>query len=412
MTEAELTTPWDRVRAHYSAATWLRTFHAVAGVPVALFCGAVIAALVALTVLFFWTVVVALAGLWALLWVVPRLSRVQRARFAALLGEDIPEAPVRPVGGRPVRWFLTEVRTLSTWRQLGYHLLALPLAGISALLVGGAWVGALIMPAVALRGWLSEDVVQAVICVLVMVALCAFAPWLARAAAVVDTLAARALLGPSEKERLERRVAALRESRADAVDAADTERRRIERDLHDGTQQRLVSLAMNLGMARATLTELPEPARQAIEQAHEEAKLALRELRDFVRGLHPAVLNDQGLDAALSGLAARAPFPVRLHVDVAERASPTIEAVAFFVVSETLTNVAKHANALSAEVDVRRDGDRLLLAVRDDGLGGADPALGSGLRGLAQRVGSVDGSLRIDSPLGGPTTIDVELPCA
>nr|WP_225311862.1 histidine kinase [Microbispora cellulosiformans] len=186
----------------------------------------------------------------------------------------------------------------------------------------------------------------------------------------------------------------------------------MERDLHDGTQQRLVSLALNLGMARTAFTDLPDPARQVIVRSHEEAKQALKELRDVVRGLHPAVLNDQGLDAALSGLAARAPFPVRLSVDVPERASAVIEAVAFFVVSEALTNVAKHARASEADVTVRRDGDVLHLLVRDNGQGGAEPAKGSGLRGLAQRAGSVDGTLRIDSPSGGPTTIEVELPCA
>jgi signal transduction histidine kinase len=168
---------------------------------------------------------------------------------------------------------------------------------------------------------------------------------------------------------------------------------------------------MNLGLARATLTDLPEPAREAIEQAHEEAKQALKELRDFVRGLHPAVLNDQGLDAALSGVAARAPFPVRLRVDIERRASPTIEAVAFFIVSEALTNIAKHAAATKAEVSVRRERDRLHLLVYDDGCGGARLDGGTGLRGLTQRIDAVDGALRLSSPLGGPTTIEVELPC-
>ncbi len=169
---------------------------------------------------------------------------------------------------------------------------------------------------------------------------------------------------------------------------------------------------MNLGMARAAFTDLPGPARETISRAHEEAKQALKELRDLVRGLHPAVLSDEGLDAALSGLAARAPLPVRLRVEVPERASPTIEAVAFFVISEALANVAKHARASAAEVTARREGDLLLLEVTDDGRGGAEPDAGTGLRGLSQRVGSVDGRLSIDSPPGGPTTISVELPCA
>jgi signal transduction histidine kinase len=215
----------------------------------------------------------------------------------------------------------------------------------------------------------------------------------------------------SRAEELALRVRDLTESRADVVDAADAERRRIERDLHDGAQQRLVSLAMNLGMARATLTDVDPKAREAIEHAHDEAKQALAELRQLVRGLHPAVLEDRGLDAALSGIAARSPVQTRLSVDVPVRPSPTVEAVAYFVVSEALTNVAKHAQAQSVDIDVRRRGDLLLVEIRDDGQGGADPLDGTGLRGLAQRIRSVDGTWTIESPLGGPTVIRVELPC-
>jgi signal transduction histidine kinase len=170
---------------------------------------------------------------------------------------------------------------------------------------------------------------------------------------------------------------------------------------------------MNLGMARERFAEVPEPVRRAIADAHDEAVLALSELREFIRGLHPAVLNDRGLDAALSGLAARAPLPVKLRVDVPRPASPSVEAVAYFIVSEALTNVAKHAQATRAEVTVTRDGDLLRIAVTDDGCGGAAPADGdgTGLRGLAQRAAAVDGTLTIDSPPGGPTVIAAELPC-
>jgi signal transduction histidine kinase len=245
--------------------------------------------------------------------------------------------------------------------------------------------------------------------------------WAAQGVARVDELAARGLLGTGRTEELALRVESLARSRADVVAATDAERRRIERDLHDGAQQRLVYLAMNLGMARANLGDTPEPARQAIEQAHDEATQALAELREFVRGLHPAVLDDRGLDAALSGIVARAPLPVRLRVDVAARCSPSIEAIAYFVVSEALTNVAKHAHANHAEVTVERSGDRLHIVVTDDGQGGAaaletggggsGDGNGSGLRGLAQRAAAVDGTLTIHSPPGGPTTITVELPC-
>jgi signal transduction histidine kinase len=243
------------------------------------------------------------------------------------------------------------------------------------------------------------------------IALLVAAPWLTAGVAALDATVAQALLGPSRADELEHRVEHLTQTRAGAVDAADAERRRLERDLHDGTQQRLVSLAMNLGMARAQAATADE-AHQAIAEAHEEAKAALTELRNLIRGLHPAVLEDRGLDAALSGVVARMPIPVRLTVDLPRRPSPVIEAVAYFVVSEALANIAKHAQASQAEVFVHRANDRLHVIVSDDGVGGADPALGTGLAGLAKRASSVDGTFEIASPPGGPTLLTVDLPCA
>jgi signal transduction histidine kinase len=195
------------------------------------------------------------------------------------------------------------------------------------------------------------------------------------------------------------------------VDAVDAERRRIERDLHDGAQQRLVSLAVHLGIARATLTGLPPDARRVLDEAHREAKEAIEELGALVRGLHPAVLEDRGLDAALSGLAGRAPIPVRVRVELSARPSATVESVAYFVVSEALTNMVKHAEASRAEVSVERFGPTLLVVVSDDGAGGARVGAGSGLAGLVKRVAAVDGKLSLDSPVGGPTVLTVELPC-
>jgi signal transduction histidine kinase len=236
------------------------------------------------------------------------------------------------------------------------------------------------------------------------------APWLTSGIRALDSRAARALLGPSRADELEHRVEQLTETRAGVVDAADAERRRLERDLHDGTQQRLVSLAINLGMARAQ-AESAEEAKLAIAEAHEAAKAALAELRDLIRGLHPAVLEDRGLDAALSGIAARMPIPVRLTVDLPRRPAPVIEAVAYFVVSEGLANIVKHSQATEAAIFVQRAGDRLHVIVTDDGVGGADPAHGTGLAGLARRAASVDGTFEIDSPHGGPTLLTVDLPC-
>jgi signal transduction histidine kinase len=312
-------------------------------------------------------------------WVVQGLALLQRSRIRATLGTEI-AAPARASGA--ASWLAGPWLDVTTWRQLGYHVLAV---------VTGICGAAL---AVLFPVW----------------------PWLARQVTRTDERLARVLLGPGSREELALRVESLARSRADLVDAADAERRRIERDLHDGAQQRLVSLAMNLGMARERLDGESEPVRQALAAAHDESVLALTELRQFIRGLHPAVLSDRGLVAALSGLAARAPLPVRLQVDVPRPASAAVEAVAYFIVSESLANVAKHAQATQAEVAVTRARDVLRITVTDNGRGGAAPgsrdgASHTGLRGLEQRAAAVDGTLSIDSPFGGPTVITAELPC-
>jgi signal transduction histidine kinase len=347
----------------------------------------------------------------------PPLTAIQRHRCWSLLGVDIPATAPAPGPALLVRTGAS-LRAESTWRQLAYHLLAGPLLAAGGLLTLAAWAGGAGMAAAFAYGFAFGSGQHQFQSPKPLIALTVagglvllIAPFVARAVSWLDVRAARALLGPNRSAELERRVETLSESRAGVVDAADTERRRIERDLHDGAQQRLVSLAMNLGMARENLTELPPAAQRVIAEAHDEAKEALAELRALIRGLHPAVLEDRGLDAALSGIAARAPLPVRVTVDVPARATPTIEAVAYFVVSECLTNIARHAQAGRAEVAVRRAGDTLLIRVFDDGVGGAAPGAGSGLASLAQRARSVDGRLAIDSPAGGPTIITVELPC-
>jgi signal transduction histidine kinase len=190
----------------------------------------------------------------------------------------------------------------------------------------------------------------------------------------------------------------------------ETERRRIERDLHDGPQQRLVAIAMDLGMAQERMDRDPAGARQLLDKAHSAAKEAVTELRQVARGIHPPVLTDRGLDAALSALAARSPVPVTIRVEVPVRPSPTVEAIAYFCVSEALTNVAKHARASSAQVSADLSEGQLRIEVRDNGIGGADPGGGTGLHGLADRVRAIDGSLRVDSPAGGPTVLTVLLP--
>jgi len=236
-------------------------------------------------------------------------------------------------------------------------------------------------------------------------------PVLMRAASALDGELARSLLGRSETGALAERVSQLVTSRQQVVDSVEAERRRMERDLHDGAQLRLVSLAMTLGRAKNRLEDREPVVRAMIESAHSEAMQAITEIRDLTRGLHPPVLTDRGLDAALSGVAVRSPVPIRLRVDVKPRPSLTIEALAYFVVTEALANVAKHAAAAFTDVVVRREGDILVVEIRDDGQGGADPAKGSGLRGLSDRVAGVDGRLIVHSPPGRGTVLIAELPC-
>ncbi|MGW5352411.1 sensor histidine kinase [Streptomyces sp. NPDC004031] len=233
-------------------------------------------------------------------------------------------------------------------------------------------------------------------------------PFLARGMASVDRALVRGLLQPSDE--LERRIAELESDRGVVVDTAAADLRRIERDLHDGAQARLVALAMDLGLAREKLLEDPEAAARMVGEAHGEVKVALQELRDLARGIHPAILTDRGLDAALSSVAGRCTVPVAVTVDLAARPAEAIEGIAYFTVSELLQNVSKHSGAARASVDVWRADDRLMIQVRDDGHGGADLAGGSGLAGLTERLDSVDGLFVVDSPVGGPTVVTAELP--
>jgi signal transduction histidine kinase len=218
---------------------------------------------------------------------------------------------------------------------------------------------------------------------------------------------------PPEQRRaraLRERVDDLRDARQRIIDAADAERRRIQRDLHDGAQQRLVAVALTLGLAESRLESDPASAARLIAQAREEAQLAIEELRELAGGIHPTVLSERGLGTALEALAARAPVPVELDGVPEDRLAPAVEAAAYFVTAEALTNIAKYARASEAFVCLSLDGDCLRVEVRDDGVGGADLAAGSGLRGLRDRVDALDGRLELDSPPGVGTTVTVEIP--
>jgi signal transduction histidine kinase len=207
------------------------------------------------------------------------------------------------------------------------------------------------------------------------------------------------------------KIEELQQSRARIVESSDATRRHIERDLHDGAQQRLVSLALTLRVARSRLRDEPERAQQLLESASRELDMALAELRELARGIHPAVLSERGLDAALDGVAERAPLPVELIDTPAERLPEQLEAAAYFVVAEAVTNVAKYADASHATVSVQRDNGHVMVQVADDGRGGADPARGSGLRGLADRVSALNGRLEVFSEPGRGTTVKATIPC-
>jgi signal transduction histidine kinase len=366
--------------------------------------------------------------------------RVERWRLRALLDTRLP-APYRPLPRGPVLarvW--ARAADPALWRGLMYLLLLLPIGLVelvvvlllifSTVLVSyPLWFWAL-PDGVAIRAtsaFVADTVPKALLVTLVGLVLAsaasAFVPHASRAHAALG----RRLLGPSKRVGLDERVEALTEGRTKAVEAAIAERRRIERDLHDGAQQRLVSLAMALGMARQKLENGagkgaagdPE-ATELIREAHEEAKRALAEIRDLIRGIHPAVLTDRGLDAAVSALAHRSPVPTSVDVELDERPSEVAEITAYFVIAEALANVAKHSGASEASVRLRRErgllarngerlGDLLVAEVVDDGGGGAYTA-GTGLAGLADRAVVLDGHLTVESPAGGPTRVRAELP--
>ena len=222
---------------------------------------------------------------------------------------------------------------------------------------------------------------------------------------------ARAMLSPTERTRLASRVQQLAESRAETVDTQAAEIRRIERDLHDGAQARLVALGMNLGMAEDAVDDDPESAKLLLAQARAASSQALAEIRGLVRGIHPPVLADRGLVGAVEALALASPLPVEVDADVPERLPAPVESASYFAVAEVLTNVIRHSGATGASVRLRHAGGLLSMQVRDDGRGGATPGAGSGLRGIERRLGAFDGRLTVTTPPGGPTVVTMEVPC-
>jgi len=428
------------LRAPFTRCAWSEAAYCLIGFPVAAVGFVLLVALLAvgtvLTVSLLGAVVGALL-LVAGLRLARALAAVHRACAARLLGEQV----VAPQLFRPGRGALgrldARLRDATGWRSAAYVVVKLPLGAVGIYAVAW-WVNAVINLTTPLR-WVLFDqrpdagdtsgmpivtplpfggdlhidtFVGTLVAVVIGAATLLVAPWFTRLVVEADRRLIRALLGP---RKLDERVRDLEETRALAVDDSAALLRRLERDLHDGAQVRLVALAMSLDMAKERLGEDGAPladsarVRQLVDSAHRNATDALAELRDLARGMHPPVLDD-GLPGALATLAARSTVPVELSVDVPVRPTPAIETIAYYCAAELLTNVIKHSGAQHATLAANGEGDVLRLRVTDDGHGGARADSGSGLTGLMQRVRTVDGSLDISSPDGGPTSVIVTLP--
>ncbi|MFG2000875.1 histidine kinase [Spirillospora sp. NPDC048911] len=328
-----------------------------------------------------------------------KLSELERRRLSACFGH-------------------TEGADYGSVRALAYLVLRVPVGLLGGVILILTLYGAVVVGALAVSWWITHHYMDGIPpkpwIVVYTVAICLVLAFIAIQGLVgvvaLERKVARRCLGPSPLEAYERRIAQLSVSRAEVVDAVDDERRRIERDLHDGVQQRLVALGMLIGRARRASGRDEERSQELLRQAHEESQRALEDLREVAWRVYPAALDGEGLRAALETVAERSPVPVTIDYDVAARPPHTVETAAYFVVCEAVTNANKHSAA--ARVAVRLTGDERMLHVRieDDGTGGADPA-GGGLAGLARRVAALDGTFGVDSPPGGPTVIRAELPC-
>lgn len=338
------------------------------------------------------------------------VGRFERWRLRLVDPDPLPNPHRRPERKGRIAWVRTRLREPATWRELGYTVVSLgALWWIDALMLGivlGIPVSLVLTP------FFQEpsQFVPSFLFVVAGLALLPFAAYPVTVWAGARAALARAVLAPRDAE-LGAQLVEVARSRARLVDAFDIERRRIERDLHDGAQQRLVALSMAIGLARLEVSD-DSPAAKHLTAAQDEAERAHHELRELIRGVHPQVLTDRGLPASVTDLADRSPVPVDVDVELPRRLSQPVELTAHFVVSEALTNVARHSQALSVTVHVRLHVDTLVLEVRDDGIGGADLALGTGLAGLADRVAVTGGRMLLSSPPGGPTLIRVEMPCS
>ncbi|HEX6351537.1 sensor histidine kinase [Actinophytocola sp.] len=356
-------------------------------------------------------------------WVTRRIAALERLRAGVQLRRPI-ESPYDPLTGtNPWVRGRAVVRDAATWRDLEWLLLLLPLgvAGFAGVIAGvvdlatilaPVWLWAVPNPYLPpVVDWLFNTGAGRFVLTAIGLALAPVAWWLVTRVARLQARLAVALLEPGPRQRLARRARELAVTRRRVVDAQAAELRRIERDLHDGAQARIVAAGMTLALADRKMRTSGQPAREDVHIARRQLDEALAELRRLVRGIHPPILTDRGLVAALAALAGDAPLPVQVEAGELGELPPAVESAAYFVTAEALANVVKHADAGTCTVTLTRAEDVLTVEIRDDGRGGAD-ASGSGLDGLRRRVEALDGFLSVTSPVGGPTAIHTELPCA
>jgi signal transduction histidine kinase len=335
---------------------------------------------------------------------------VERWLLAEAFRIDVKRQPRNPTGTGFSSLVLDPLRDGTYWRELLFVYIRAIFGPAAAVIVITCWVFPITAISSIIWGWWVIDGWTVLLVMLGFLSIFV-GPVLIAALTEVQIATAQLLLGPGQKILLERAETAQR-TRDLSAEAAETERRRIERDLHDGAQARLATVAMDLGRAKRRLEKSggdPE-IESIIDAAHQDAKAAIVELRDLARGIHPAVLTDRGLDAALSDVVARCAVPVHLDVRLLRRPAAHIESAAYFAVSELVANISKHANAKNAWVTVRSTKTTLLIDVSDDGVGGVDPTIGSGVDGIHDRITSIDGTVAINSPLGGGTTVMLEVP--
>jgi signal transduction histidine kinase len=362
----------------------------------------------------------------AVVWACRRLAGIQRRRAAAVLGRAVPSPYLSLPSGSWAR-LGTVFGDRGTWRDLAWLACQLVVGVASLALCLGLWLGAaecLTAPALrlllpeptgfdpAVLEWTGRSGPLTWVLVPVGVGFAAVAYRLPRYLVRGQARLAAALLGPTSTARLSARVDGLAATRAAAVNASAAEVRRIERDLHDGAQARLVALAMSLGVAEDVIDADPAGAKALLIEARTGAGVALTELRDLVRGIHPPVLADRGLAAAVRALALDSAIRVELDLRLHRRLAAPEEAAAYFAIAEAVTNAIRHGGGGNVRVALVDEGNALHITVHDDGCGGAEPSRGTGLLGIQRRLSAFDGALHISSPPGGPTTLDMRLPCA